>query len=74
MDQPQHVAAGEIQPASLYTLDEAKRRLGWTNHSLRSARRDGLTVHYAGKRGYVHGSDVIAYIARKPTLKPGCAR
>ncbi len=54
--------SGIIEPHILYTLDEAKRRLGWGAHAMRMARRAGLNVRYTGRRGYVLGRDIIEHI------------
>lgn len=56
--------SGVIEPHILYRLEEAKQRLGWGAHSMRQARRNGLKVRYAGRRGYLLGRDVIEYIER----------
>lgn len=53
---------GEIDPASVYRLDEAKSRMGWGDAAFLAARRRGLKVHRVGKRGYITGSDLVAYI------------
>jgi hypothetical protein len=45
-------------------LDEAAARLGWGGHALRAARRRGLKVHRCGKRGYVAGRDLLAFITK----------
>ena len=55
-------ATGMIEPHILYRLDEAEERLGWTRSTTRAARRNGLLVRYAGKRAYVVGRDLIAYV------------
>jgi hypothetical protein len=74
MNEPTNPGLGEIRPDSLYSLHEIQRRLGWTAHSLRAARRQGLTIHYAGKRGYLLGAEVIRHVTSCPTIKPGCTR
>lgn len=51
-----------IEPHILYRLDDAMTRLGWGAHSMRRARREGLRVRYAGRRGYVLGRDIIEHI------------
>jgi len=55
-------APGIISPAELYHLDEAKDRLRWNVTAMRTARRNGLKIRYAGGRGYLLGADILAYI------------
>jgi hypothetical protein len=57
-------AGGSIAPNLLYRLDEAKARLGWRDAAYRAAVRAGLTVYRSGKRAFILGSDIIAYITR----------
>ena len=54
-----------ISPDIMYRLEEAKRVMGWGNHAMRSARRNGLIVKYAGRRAYVHGKHLIEYIEQQ---------
>ena len=56
---------GEVHPDVLYRADELKGRMGWSDAALRAARRRGLVVRREGKRAYVLGEDVIAYITRE---------
>lgn len=58
---------GEITPGNLYTIQEVRRRLGWTLNAYHRARRAGLPVRYMGKRGYVGGSEVIEFILTNGT-------
>jgi hypothetical protein len=55
---------GAIDPAVLYRLDELKRRVGWRDAAFRAAVRAGLTIHRSGKRVFIVGSDLIAFITR----------
>jgi hypothetical protein len=55
-------SVGVISMFELYRLDELKRRMAWTDSSLRSARRRGLRVLGHGKRRYVKGRDVIRFL------------
>jgi hypothetical protein len=56
---------GTIQPDTLYRFDEAAARLGWGEQALRAARRRGLKIHRSGKRNYVLGSDLLAFITKE---------
>jgi hypothetical protein len=57
-------SAGRIAADELYTLAEIKLRLGLGAAALRTARRRGLKVRKIGRRGFVLGKDVIAFIER----------
>jgi len=41
---------------------------------LRSARRNGLTVHYCHGRAFILGQDWLMYVERSPTDAPGPMR
>ena len=56
--------AGMIIPDAVYRLDEVKSRMGWRDAAFRAAVRGGLTTHRSGKRLYVLGSDLIAFVTR----------
>ncbi len=56
-------AAGVISVTSIYTLAALKQRLDITDAWLRTARRRGLRVRYAGRRAFVTGADFVNYIA-----------
>jgi len=53
---------GEIRGDSVYTLDEIKKRLGLGIAAMRSARRQGLRVRRVGRRAFVLGRDVVAFL------------
>ncbi|QDT70347.1 hypothetical protein MalM25_32950 [Planctomycetes bacterium MalM25] len=53
---------GVVCPDNLYTLTEFKSRVGLSEGALRKARRAGLRVRYAHRRGYVLGGDWIDYV------------
>ena len=60
--------SGTILPDALYRLDEAAARMGWGVHALRAARRRGLRVHRSGKRGYITGKDLLAFVTQEGGL------
>ena len=62
-DRPQSIS-GTILPSVVYRADEAKARLGWRDAAFRAACRNGLRVHRVGKRVYIAGSDLVAFITR----------
>jgi hypothetical protein len=51
-----------IDPTRLYRADEVCARMGWRPSSWRSARHAGLIAHKCGKRHFVLGSDLIAFV------------
>ncbi|MEI6257957.1 MAG: hypothetical protein WCQ77_15085 [Planctomycetota bacterium] len=61
---PEVKTAGAIIPDTLYRLDEAKARMGWRDAAFRAAVRVGLRVFRSGKRIYVLGSDLIAFVTK----------
>lgn len=63
-ERPPQYVPGAIVSDALYRLDEAAARLGWGGHALRAARRRGLKIHRCGKRGYVAGRDLLAFITK----------
>ena len=61
---PRPTVPGAIVSDALYRLDEAAARMGWGGHALRAARRRGLKIHRCGKRGYVAGADLLAFVTK----------
>jgi len=55
---------GAVIPNALYRLDEIKARMGWRDAAFRAAVRAGLKTHRSGKRVYVLGSDVVAFLTK----------
>ena len=53
---------GVISLTEIYTLDEAKRRLGWSDAALRAAKRRGLVVLASGKRRYITGLAILEFL------------
>lgn len=56
---------GTVSSNESYTLDELKRRVGLKDAALRTARKNGLAVHYVSGRGFVLGRDWIAYVVSR---------
>ncbi len=56
------LSPGFIDPVCMYRIDELKARMGWRDASFRAACRAGLKTHRCGKRGFVMGHEVIAFI------------
>jgi len=62
--QPDSNPVGAIVPEAIYRLDEAKARMGWKASAFRAAVRAGLRVYRSGKRIYVLGTDLIAFVTK----------
>lgn len=63
--QNRNQSQGTVSSNESYTLDELKRRVGLKDAALRTARKNGLAVHYVSGRGFVLGRDWIAYIVSR---------
>jgi hypothetical protein len=61
---------GVVSTTAIYSLDALKDRLEISDTWLRTARRRGLRVRYAGKRGFVLGSDLAAYLEQQREGEP----
>jgi hypothetical protein len=61
---PRPEAPGLVTADSLYTLAEIQERLKLGQHAMRQARRAGLPVRRIGRRAFVLGRDVMAYVER----------
>lgn len=61
---PTAPAAGSIDPEALYRLDEVKARMGWRDAAFRVAVRAGLKIYRSGKRTYVLGTDLVAFVTK----------
>ena len=59
---PEDVIPGVISLQEIYTITEAKARLGWSDAALRAARRRGLNVLACGKRRYVTGQEILRFL------------
>jgi hypothetical protein len=53
---------GLISTHEVYRLDEAKRRLGWSDSAYLAARRQGLRVLVCGKRRYLSGTELLRFL------------
>jgi hypothetical protein len=53
---------GVISLVELYTIDEAKARLRWTDSALRAAKRRGLQLLKSGKRCYLTGKEICRFL------------
>jgi len=54
--------SGVVSVHELYTLQEARKRLRWTESAMRAARRRGLRLLSSGKRKYVLGSEIVRFL------------
>ena len=56
------VNSGFVRADELYTLSEVQMRLKLGDAAMRRARRAGLRVRKIGRRGFVLGKDLLAYV------------
>jgi hypothetical protein len=56
---------GPIFSDALYRAEELKARMGWKDAAFRAACRKGLKIHRCGKRVYVTGADVLAFVRQQ---------
>lgn len=61
---------GEIDPTRLYSLTEVHEKTGLGKHSLRAARRAGLTVRYFGRLGFIRGNELIDHLVEHAKTTP----
>ncbi len=64
MDNPQGIV---IDGGAIYDLP-ALKRLGWGTAALRTARRNGLLVRRSGRKSWVFGRDLLAYLEKTATV------
>jgi len=62
MTRPTVVPVGQVLADAIYTLDYIRDNLGLGAAAMREARKSGLRVRYVGRRGFVLGSDLIAFV------------
>ena len=60
---------GIISVHDIYTLDEARRRLRWTESTMRTAQRRGLKQMSCGKRKYITGWEIIHFLEDEQKVK-----
>lgn len=63
-----------IERTTVYPIAALCAIVGWNRAALRSARRAGLPIRYAGNKGFVSGSDFHEWISGRPTEAPSAAR
>lgn len=61
------ILAGVVSTLEVYTLEEAKRRLRWTDSAVRAAKRRGLRLIKCGKRKYVTGQELLRFLESMPS-------
>ena len=70
VDRPAYTVPGAISANEIYRSDEAKARAGWRDSAFRAACRRGLKIHRYGKRTYVTGAALVAFITKQPEGVP----
>ena len=54
--------AGAVVEGAIYTIEEFKARVGWSEQAFRTARHSGLKVHRRGRNGFVYGGDFLEWV------------
>jgi hypothetical protein len=57
---------GSILLDAIYTVEELKLRLGWSNSTLEAMHCRGLRIRHLGGGGYVIGRDVADFLRTMP--------
>ena len=63
-------SVGVISVNEAYTLDQVKSRLGIGTSALRTARHKGLQVRRIGRKSFVMGRDILAYLDEHAVVVP----
>ena len=58
------IGEGVVREGELYTVRQLKVRLGLSDSAWRAMRQRGLPHHLIGKRVFVSGREVIAFVER----------
>ena len=61
---PKAPSAGPIENGASYSLEDFKARTRWSNHAIRTAKRNGLRVILTGGTGFVRGDDFNDYLKK----------
>ena len=61
---------GVVSTTAVYSLDAFKDRLEVSDCWLRTARRRGLRVRYAGRKGFIIGSEFVRYLEQEREEAP----
>ena len=56
-----------IDGGAIYDLP-ALRQMGWGTAALRTARRQGLIVRRSGRKSWVFGKDLLAYLEKTAAI------
>jgi hypothetical protein len=57
----------EIRSDAVYDLP-ALKQMGWGTAALRTARRRGLIVRRSGRKSWIFGRDLLAYLEKTATV------
>ena len=63
------IPTGTIRAGEMYPIAEGMRRAGWGSRTLRKAKEQGLRVLTFGKRSFLLGDDIIAFLTQQPTIE-----
>ena len=57
---------GSLLCDAVYTVEELKLRLKWSDSTLEAAHCRGLRIYHLGGNGYVYGRDVLDFLRTMP--------
>jgi hypothetical protein len=60
--EPAVAVPGVVSLMEIYTIEEAKLRLRWSDSALRMAKRRGLRLLVCGKRRYLTGREILRFL------------
>ena len=64
-DKPHRPQLGSVHRDEVLPLQELGRRMGWGNEMLATVQRDGLKAVTIGRRKYVTGAAVYAFVEQQ---------
>ena len=63
-----------IKAGCCYSLKAFSKASGLGKNALRSARRQGLPVHYHGNAGFILADEFLEWLAKRPTTASSAVR
>ncbi|MCA9259662.1 MAG: hypothetical protein KDA61_10705 [Planctomycetales bacterium] len=64
---------GVIDGNLAYSLSQVAIQIGLGSAALRKARREGLVVRRIGRKSFILGKDLLAYLEKQPPVGGGSA-
>jgi hypothetical protein len=61
---------GSLLLEAIYTVEELRLRLGWSDSTLEAAHCRGLRIYHLGGTAYVYGRDLLDFLRTMPRPEP----